>query len=292
MEQKKVHLVLGSGGARGLAHIGVIEVLEEEGFEIVSVVGCSMGAVVGGLYAAGFNKAYRDWVLTLTRSMVFQLLDFTFTRQGFIKGEKVFNLLREVTGPQEIEKLKVPFTAVATDMLQNEEVHYTSGDLYKGLRASIAIPGVFTPVLENGQFLVDGGVLNPLPLNLVQKNTDEIVLAVNLNGPPLEEKPTQKVNESPEAVSALWKWLHRTGQDTESTSGEASPLSDYSLRELLLLTYHMTQDRLTRLMLQAYPPDVLVEIPANSCSIFEFYKAKSQIELGRETCRKALLQLS
>lgn len=280
--------MLGSGGARGLAHIGVIEVLEEQGFEIASVVGCSMGAVVGGLYAAGFNQVYKEWMLTLTRSMVFNLLDFTFTRQGFIKGEKVFNYLREVTGPQEIENLKVPFTAVATDMLRNEEVNYTSGDLYKALRASIAIPGVFTPVLENGQFLVDGGVLNPLPLNLVHKKENELVVAVNLNGPATEEKPIQKVNKNPEAVSALWKWLHLTGQDTENSSDDISPLSDYSLRELLLLAYQMTQDRLTYLMLQVHPPDVLVEIPVNSCSIFEFYKAKSQIELGRETCQKAL----
>ncbi|SIR01629.1 NTE family protein [Pontibacter lucknowensis] len=136
MERRAVHLVLGSGGARGLAHIGVIEVLEEEGFEIVSVAGCSMGAVVGGLYAAGYNQAYKEWMLTMTRSAVFNLLDFTLTRQGFIKGEKVFNVLREVTGAQEIQHLKIPFTAVATDMLRNEEVHYTSGDLYKALRAS------------------------------------------------------------------------------------------------------------------------------------------------------------
>ncbi|PKV75181.1 patatin-like phospholipase family protein [Pontibacter ramchanderi] len=289
MNKKKVHLVLGSGGARGLAHIGVIEVLEENGFEIVSVAGCSMGAVVGGLFAAGYNQAYKEWMLTLTRNMVFNLLDFTFTRQGFIKGERVFNFLREVTGDQEIENLKVPFTAVATDMLRNEAVTYTSGDLYKALRASIAIPGVFTPVLENGQFLVDGGVLNPLPLDLVRKKPDELVVAVNLNGPATEEKMVQKVNESPEAVSALLKWLHLTGQDGESVSGHASPLTDYSLRELLLLTYNMTQDRLTSLMLQTYPPEVLVEIPRNSCSTFEFYKAKSQIELGRETCLKALV---
>lgn len=289
MEHRKVHLVLGSGGARGLAHIGVIEVLEENGFEIASIIGCSMGAVVGGLYAAGYNQAYKEWVLTLTRSAVFNLLDFTFTRQGFLKGEKVFNLLREVTGPQEIENLKVPFTAVATDMLRNEEVNYTSGDLYKALRASIAIPGVFTPVLENGQFLVDGGVLNPLPLNLVRKKESDLVVAVNLNGPATEDRPMLKVNEHPEAVSALWKWLHLTGQDTQNASGDFSPLSDYSLRKLLLLAYQMTQDRLTSLMLQVHPPDVLVEIPVNSCSIFEFYKAKSQIELGREICRKALL---
>ncbi|MEX1241557.1 MAG: patatin-like phospholipase family protein, partial [Cyclobacteriaceae bacterium] len=167
MANKKVHLVLGSGGARGVAHIGVIEVLEETGHEIISVTGCSMGAVVGGIYAAGFQNVYKDWLLALTKPLLFQMLDFTLSRQGFLKGERIFSMLQEVTGRQMIEQMKIPFTAVAADMAQDKEVHYRTGDLYKALRASIAIPGVFTPVVENGQFLVDGGVLNPLPLNLV-----------------------------------------------------------------------------------------------------------------------------
>lgn len=288
MVKKKVHLVLGSGGARGVAHIGVIEMLEEAGHEIISVTGASMGAVVGGMYAAGHLGTYRDWMLTLTKTMVFRIMDFTLARQGFLKGERIFNILQEVTGPQLIEQLRIPFTAVATDMVHNREVHYRSGDLYKAFRASIAIPGVFTPVMEGGQFLVDGGVLNPLPLNLVERRKeDEWVVAVNLNGvavPVAEPAAT----EDDEEVWALWKWLSPIMQDTKKEQNEVLPVAAYSLRELLLSSYNMTQDRLTHLMLQAYPPELLVEIPRNTCSTFEFYKAKNLIELGREACRKAL----
>jgi NTE family protein len=120
---KKVSLVLGSGGARGKAHIGVIEVLEETGHEIVSVTGCSMGAVVGGIYAAGFQKVYKDWLLALTKPLLFRMLDFTLSGQGFLKGERIFSVLQEFTGPQTIEQFKIPFIAVAADMVGDKEVH-------------------------------------------------------------------------------------------------------------------------------------------------------------------------
>lgn len=288
MANKKVHLVLGSGGARGVAHIGVIEMLEESGYEIISVTGCSMGAVVGGMYAAGYLRAYRDWMLTLTKTMQFRIMDFTLPRQGFLKGERIFTILQEVTGPQVIEGLKIPFAAVATDMIQNREVHYRTGDLYKALRASIAIPGIFTPVVENEQLLVDGGVLNPLPVNLVEKKEDEWIVAVNLNGAaaPAAEMPAP--DKEAEEVWALWKWLSPLMQDKKTEPKKILPAVEYSLRELLLASYHMTQDRLTEMTLQIHPPDILVEIPRNACSTFEFYKAKSLIRLGRDTCRKAL----
>lgn len=289
MERKKVHLVLGSGGARGVAHIGVIEVLEEYGYDIVSVTGCSMGAVVGGMYAAGFLRAYRDWMLTLTKTMQFRIMDFTLARQGFLKGERIFNILQEVAGPQLIEQLRIPFTAVATDMVQNKEVHYRSGDLYKAFRASIAIPGVFTPVMENGQFLVDGGVLNPLPLNLVNRKEGEWIVAVNLNGAPATVATA--VEEEQEEVRVLWKWLSPIMQDTKKEQKEVLPAAACSIRELLQSSYIMTQDRLVDLMLKAYPPDVLVEIPRNVCSIFEFYKAKSLVDAGREACKNAISPL-
>ena len=281
---KKVHLVLGSGGARGMAHIGVIDVLEETGHEIISITGCSMGAVVGGMYAAGYHAAYKEWMLRLTKTLLFKILDFTLTKQGFLKGERLFNLLKKVTGQQQIEDLHIPFVAVATDMVQNKEVYYRSGDMYKALRASIAIPGVFTPVLENGQFLVDGGVLNPLPLNLVQKNKDEFIIAVNVNG---ASSPTMTTLEVKQEVTALWKWLNPLMQK-ENKPKDLLPISEYSLRELLLSSYNMTQDRLASYLLKTYPPDILIEIPRNSCSTFEFYKARYMIDLGRNACTRAL----
>ena len=277
-------MVLGSGGARGIAHIGVIEVLEENGHEIISVTGCSMGAVVGGIYAAGFQQVYKDWLLTLTKPSLFRLLDFTLSAQGFLKGERIFSVLQKFIGPQVIENLKVPFTAVAADMMRDREVHYSTGDLYKALRASLAIPGIFTPVVENGQFLVDGGVLNPLPINLVSKNEGELTVAVNLKGAVAKKEIAPVVQED----QLLWKWLSPIMKYAGSKEKELLPIAEYSLRELLLSSYRMTQDRVTALMLHAYPPDILIEIPRDTCATFEFYKAKSLLELGREVCVAAL----
>ncbi len=285
---KKVHLVLGSGGARGIAHIGAIETLEEAEFEIVSIAGCSMGAVVGGIYAAGYQKAYKDWMLTLTKSMVFDILDFTMARHGFFKGERIFDILEKMTGPQNIEDMKIAFTAVAADMAVNEEVHFTSGDLYKALRASIGIPGVFTPVVEGGKFLVDGGVLNPLPLNLVRKKDDEMVVAVNLNGRASITDGDLKLDENQEAISTISKWITMLGQNSKAGPNESIMVSEYSLTDLLRSSYRMTQDRVTQLMLVLHPPDILIEIPRNTCSTFDFHKAKALIDLGRKVCLNAI----
>jgi NTE family protein len=239
---------------------------------------------VGGMYAAGYHEAYKEWMLKLTKTLLFKILDFTLTRQGFLKGERLFNLLQKVTGQQQIEDLHIPFVAVATDMVQNREVYYRSGDMYKALRASIAIPGVFTPVLENGQFLVDGGVLNPLPLNLVQKEKDEYIVAVNVNG---ASSSVMTTLEAKQEVTALWKWLNPIMQKGNKPK-DLLPISEYSLRELLLSTYNMTQDRLASYLLKTYPPDILIEIPRNSCSTFEFYKAQYMIDLGRNACKLAI----
>lgn len=255
---KKVHLVLGSGGARGMAHIGIIEKLEEEGYEVIDVIGCSMGAIVGGIYAAGHLTTYKEWLLQLTKVRIFNILDFDFSMQGFLKGERVFRELEEFTGPQRIEDMKIRFRAVAADILHNKEIIYDSGNLYKALRASIAIPGTFTPVFEEGRLLVDGAVLNPLPLNHVQKKEGELIIAVNLNG------------FSPDPTIA------------ERIKGDSDNMPSYSLRELLLKSYKMTQDRLSALTLETHPPDVYIEIPRNTGTTFEFHRAKELIEIGRE----------
>lgn len=261
---KKVHLVLGSGGARGIAHIGVIEMLEAEGYEIVSVTGCSMGAVVGGMYCAGFMETYKKWLCTLTKSAVFSLFDFTLALHGFIKGDKVLRKLKEFTGEQAIENFTIPYTAVATDIRHKKEIHFTSGSLYKALRASVGIPGVFTPMADEHAVMVDGGVLNPLPLNLVNKKPGELTIAVNLNG------VSEKYNIRPE-LNALKK------------------KQGISFFNLLSTSYDFTQDRLTELMIQLYPPDVLIEIPRNTCAVYEFYRAAELIQIGANAYKHKLL---
>lgn len=271
---KKVRLVLGSGGARGMAHIGIIEMLESEGYEITEVVGCSMGAVVGGIYATGKLGSYTDWLLTLTKADVWKLMDFTITRQGFVKGEKVFGPVQQMTGNWNIEDLPIPYTAVATNMITREEVHFRKGDLFQAMRASISIPGVFTPIRSNGDILVDGGVLNPLPVNLVKKREDELIVAVNINARTLEDR----LIPAPEKKENGNNWLTQYWPFVKKENSSAS----FSLMSLMQTTYDFTQDRLTEMMLEKHRPDILINIPRSSCGIFEFHRASEIIEMGRQ----------
>ncbi len=287
--KKKVHLVLGSGGARGIAHIAVIEQLEKKGYEIIEVIGCSMGAVVGGIYAAGHLPEYKNWLLSLSRSDVFELLDFTFTKMGFVKGEKLFAKHKEVTGDLQIEDFEIPFTAVATDMKHNEEVYFKSGNLYKALRASVSIPGLFTPVVQDGKVLVDGGVLNPVPVNLVNKKEDAIIVAVDLNARVVEPEEIKSVNKREEESE---KWFEKLVPDQvlEFTKKQHKHNEEaFSLLELMESTFSFTQDRLTSLMFEMHKPDVRINIPRNACGTFDFYKAKEIYNMGKKACNEALL---
>ncbi|MFV8571060.1 patatin-like phospholipase family protein [Marinobacter sp. SBS5] len=179
---KTVALTLGSGGARGYAHIGAIEVLHERGYKIIAVSGCSMGALVGGMYAAGKLQEYKDWVTGLGQFDVLKLLDVTFTSIGAIRGEKVFSVVREILGDTRIEDLPMSYTAVATDLLAHKEIWFQEGPLDQAIRASIAIPSVVTPLVLNGRVLVDGALLNPLPIIPTISAHADLVMAVNLSG--------------------------------------------------------------------------------------------------------------
>ncbi|MDX1588625.1 MAG: patatin-like phospholipase family protein [Oleiphilaceae bacterium] len=192
---QKVALALGSGGARGYAHIGVIEVLEEQGYEITAITGSSMGALIGGVYATGNLRAYKDWVTGLDQFDLFRLLDFSLKSPGAIRGDKVFSRLEEMIGDTRIEDLSIAYTAIATDLLAHKEVWFQKGLLRDVIRASIAIPSVITPVMMQGRVLVDGGLLNPVPIIPTMAAYADIILAVNLSGnanqhpniPPIEE---------------------------------------------------------------------------------------------------------
>ncbi|WP_374440271.1 patatin-like phospholipase family protein [Pseudomonas panipatensis] len=177
---KQVALVLGSGGARGYAHIGVIEELERRGYEIACIAGCSMGSVIGGIYAAGKLREYRDWVESLDYLDVLRLLDVSF-RLGAIRGERVFGKIHEIIGNIDIQDLPIPYTAVATDLTNQQEIWFQEGDLHQAMRASAAIPSLFTPVMQGNRMLVDGGLLNPLPIVPVVSSHTDLIIAVNLN---------------------------------------------------------------------------------------------------------------
>ena len=178
--KKRVALVLGSGGARGYAHIGVIEEIERRGYEISCVAGCSMGAVIGGIYAAGKLDDYRNWIESLDYLDVLRLVDVSF-RLGAIRGEKVFGQIRKIVGEINIEQLRIPYTAVATDLTNQQEIWFQEGCLHQAMRASAAIPSLFTPVVQGNRTLVDGGILNPLPIIPVVSSHSDLIIAVNLN---------------------------------------------------------------------------------------------------------------
>ncbi|RME34686.1 MAG: serine protease, partial [Gammaproteobacteria bacterium] len=185
----RITLVLGAGGARGLAHIGVIEVLEESGYEIAAVSGTSMGALIGGIYAMGRLETYRDWVCALEQTDVMRLLDLSFDQRGLFKGERIIRVLKEMIGDADIETLPLPFTAVATDLDSQREVWFNRGPLFDAIRASIAIPTIFTPHEYRGMSLVDGGLVNPVPVPPTFNDATDLVVAVSVNGRPARTPP-------------------------------------------------------------------------------------------------------
>ena len=284
IENAKVHLVLGSGGARGIAHIGVIQELQRLNCKIVSVSGCSMGAVVGGIYCTGKLELFTDWLLSITKRNVFSLMDFTLSTSGLIKGNKILQVIEDFIGTYNIEDLKIPFTAVATDLSHRQELHYKTGNLYKAIRASIGIPTLFTPLIDHDKLLIDGGVLNPLPISTVKKNSpDEIVVAVNLGGKrktnPFHLKKhepfinTKYFGTYKNTIENLFSdWLkHEDGEPELETPNVIS---------ILTQTVSLMQEQLTGTIISTYKPDVLVNIRRDCASTMDFYRAEKLIEEG------------
>lgn len=289
MQTKKIHLVLGSGGARGIAHIGVIEALLKEGYQIVSVSGCSMGALVGGMYCAGRLPEFKDWLLSLDKMAVFNLIDFTFTTHGFIKGEKVLNAIRDITGEYQIESLPIPLTIVATDLHKGEEVQYHSGSLFQAIRASVGIPTFFVPVTEQQTVLVDGAVLNPLPLSTVVRKRGESIVAVNVSASAKSELAVinnisnNKLDYKERMVNLFFDKL--TGYKKPSKKKAAD---NQNLFTILDRSVELMQNRLTDMIIEKYQPDYVVNISRNICNAFEFYKAEELIAEGHRACCEAL----
>lgn len=222
---KKVALVLGSGGARGYAHIGVIDELQARGYEIGCVAGCSMGSVVGGIFAAGKLDEYREWTQSLDYLDVLRLLDVSF-RLGAIRGERVFGRIHEIVGDIDIEALPIPFTAVATDLTNQQEIWFQEGCLHQAMRASAAIPSLFTPVVQGKRMLVDGGLLNPLPIIPVVSSHCDLIVAVNLNATnqahyqlPVIERPAALKVRIDQLMASLGSRLpnfRRKGEDDDT----------------------------------------------------------------------------
>ena len=284
-QQATVALALGAGGAKGLAHIGAIEEIEAQGFRIVAIAGCSMGALIGGIHAMGKLDVYRDWVCALARFDMLKLLDWTFSGGGFIKGERIIGTLRELIGDIRIEELPLAFTAVATDLEREREVWLTRGSLFDAIRASIAIPTVFRPYHLDGRILVDGALLNPLPVTPLIRDSADYLMAVSVDGP---AESSAAVDAAPSDASAAGLGL-RIGEFLSRLMphGEPSPREPGAF-ELLNQSMDLMQANLSRLRLAAYAPDLLIQLPRNASTAYEFYRARELIELGRQRARAAL----
>jgi NTE family protein len=279
-----VSLVLGSGGARGLSHIGVIQWLTENGYEIRSIAGSSMGALVGGIFAAGKLEIYAEWVLALERMQVVRMLDPAFGRPGLFKGERIIGVLRELIGDFAIEDLPISFTAVATDLASGEEVWLREGKLFDAIRASIAIPLIFTPFEYRGRKLVDGGLVNPVPVAPTLSDTSELTVAVNLSGP-VEWRPSAPPSE-PVPDGKTYRNRIRAFIDSVQLS-RAPAARPGGMIDVALASMETMQNLIARLKLAAYSPDITVEIPRNACGFYEFWRAEELISIGHERTAQA-----
>jgi NTE family protein len=284
---KTVSLVLGSGGARGYAHIGVIRWIEEQGLEISSVVGCSMGALVGGCYAAGKLDEYADWACEVRKSDIVQLLDFTLSKKGFVDGSRLIKVLQDFVGDHQIEELSVRYTAVAADIDREKEVWINSGPLFDAIRASIAMPFFFLPYEKGGRMLLDGGILNPVPIAPTFDDQTDFTIAVNLNGPPDDDLPMPDRNRpEPEEKSRDMRSLidrFFNGLQEQFSKGDSE---DWTMLDIAQQTLDSMQSTIARSKLAAYPPDVIVPIPRECATIMEFDLADELIDLGYKSAEQ------
>lgn len=282
-----VSLVLGSGGARGHAHIGVIRAIEERDIRIRNVAGTSMGSVVGGMLAAGELDTYADWAFALSARDVVKLLDFAFTWTSIFKGERIFGVLKELVGDRDIEDLDRGFTAVATAIDEQREVWLNRGSLFRAIRASTAVPGVFSPVEVDGRTLVDGGLINPIPIAPTLNDATDMTIAVNLNS--LAESYSPPEGEEAEPLpdgSSYSQKISRFIRDLIADDESESPAPDAA--DLLTRSIDVMQGAIARLKLAAYTPDKVIEIPRDACTFFEFHRAREMADLGYEKTVEAL----
>lgn len=275
---RRVALALAGGGARGVAHIGAIEELERRGYEIAAVAGTSMGALVGGMYAAGHLEEFKEWMCSLNRYKVFGLVDFTFSAEGLVKGSRVIDAMKELIPDMRIEQMRLPFTAVSADLLTGREVVIERGGLYDAIRASIAIPSVFRPVHRDGMVLTDGGIVNPMPVNRVRREAGDLLVAVDVCAPFAVEGSGAVGGSVPAAgVNAIG-------------AGRAAlrKLPSLNYYKLITASTEIMTQHLTRLKCRLYRPDVLVELPADRFGLFEFYRSREIAEAGAAAARQAL----
>ncbi len=276
---KTISLVLGSGGARGLVHVGVIRWLVEHGYEIKSISGCSIGALIGGVYAAGKLDEFEEWVTSIDQGDMAMLLDFSWQSSGMFKGDKIIDTLRGLIGEVSIEDLPIPYTAVAANVADEKEVWLQSGSLFDAIRASISLPLFLTPHVINGEVLIDGGVLNPVPIAPTFGDNTDFTLAVNLGGEPEMVKQEVMPVSLPTKESKLHeKVVHFI--DNLGSSVKSKMTFNFAFYDIANQAFDAMQSTIARQKLAAYPADITLEIPRNACGTLEFYRSQEMIDRG------------
>ncbi len=280
-ERKNVALVLSSGGARGLAHIGAIEMLEEQGYHITSLAGCSMGALIGGVYAAGKIHEFREWMKGIDRKKMLELTDFSLSLNHFVKGDRIIEAIMEFVPDTAIEDLPIPYCAVATDWAAGREVVFRTGSLFEAIRASISLPSFYKPVQRNGMILIDGGVVNPIPLNRVVRQKEDLLVGVDVSG---------------HDYKAQMEIKHELSERRKNDKSFASQMLnklipdniDFNYYTMLSRTSSLMIRQNSKLMAQLMKPDILVDIQMSRYGGFDYDKSEKLIEIGRQKTLRAI----
>ena len=278
---RNVALVLSSGGARGLAHIGAIEELESQGYHISSIAGCSMGALIGGVYAAGKMNEFREWMKTIDRKKMISLTDFSFSLNHLAKGNRIIEAIMEFVPDMTIENLPIPYCAVATDLKVGKEVVFNKGSLFEAIRASISLPSFYEPVKRDGMVLVDGGVINPIPLNRVKRKKDDILVGIDVSG---------------HDYQAQWEEWHRLTTWQKQDKSLKAQILDKLIPDDIEFNYYTMLSRASSLMIRQnsilmaklMKPDMLVDIQMSRYTTFDFDKSEKIIAVGKQKAAQVI----
>ena len=304
METPRIGLALGSGSARGWAHLGVLKALRERGLEPTVVAGASVGALVGAAYASGQVEPLEDWVRALTKVDVWTLLDATFSGGGMMRGNRLMQAISEQIEDRPIETMPITFGAVAADLVTGQEVWLRSGLMLRAVRASSGLPGLFAPVTHEGRWLIDGGVVNPVPVSLCRAMGAEYIIAVNLNRTlsgrrrarhaSLQDEDTESDDqgvdpEDTDSPALLERWTGLVDGLVESwRSGRHR---EPGLFEVMASSINIMQDRITRSRMVGDPPYVVISPDLVDFQLMDFHRAQEAIEIGYDATQRADTEL-
>jgi NTE family protein len=281
LQKKDIALALSSGGARGLAHIGVIEELESQGYRITSIAGCSMGALIGGVYAAGKLEEFREWMKTVDKKKMLELTDFSLSLNHIVKGTRIIKAIMEFVPDMPIEDLPIPYCAVATDWVSGREVVIDKGSLFEAIRASISLPSFYEPVRRDGMILIDGGVVNPIPMNRVKRQEGDLLVGVDVSG---------------HDYKAQWEKMNKLAERQKHDKSLKAKLLDMIIPDNIEFNYYTLLSRTSSIMIrqnsllmaQLTKPDILIDIQMSRYGSFDYDKSERLITIGRNKARKAL----